>query len=374
MTAFPIIDVLPECKHLGRHIGDRVKSRETGDDPIIKLPIHRCRLHGEIMLERCGWCPEYEEKDGSTRRDVEQPQVEAELPKALKRPPSQEVLTNRFGDQVALANVYANASLFLVLSGPSLHECELDDLRRRGVVTMGVNNSACEVPCTMMTYSDTASKFHHNIYRDPSCMKFVPRQRLNKFTRVKNVDGSFSKSAKVREFPNTIAFRRNCYFDPVNWLSEPSVNWGNNLDASKRNGWPQELNIMFIALKLAFYLGFRTVYLLGCDWNMKESKPYAFNQSKHAGGCASNNNKYKIVESMLTALKPHFDANGFNVYNCNAASGLTLFEHVSFNNAITASALPERLDASGWYEEPRLTKGSNDGERAKNERDRQKDQ
>lgn len=354
---------LPTCKFLGRRIGSRVIPPMRRGDVVTKLPIFKCHheSHADTMLDHCEHCADYGPRNGSavTLTLPRQPQADAVkgVSKQQRRRTSQDVLINRWGERVALGNAYANAHAFLVLSGPSLLENDLSKLRRRGVITMGVNNAPCVVACSMMTYVDSADKFHHNIYRDPNCMKFVPKQRLRIPTRVKNVDGSFERSSRVREFPNVIAYRRNAFFNPKDWLWENTINWGNSKNSAKSNGHPRDLNVMFAALRLLFYLGFRDVYLLGCDWNMTEDRPYSFGQVKHRGGVRSNNSKYATVCRMLSLLKPHFDAAEYRVHNCNPTSGLELYPHIGFDEAIERASLPDQLDASGWYDKYESKKG-----------------
>lgn len=347
---------LPRCKYLGRHIGNRVVSPIRPGDEIKKISIFKCHHFAveDTLLEHCETCPWYEPRKEIIPIEFKEDEskikeIEGLNNKEHKRTP-QNVLINRWGDPVPIGNIYNNAHAFLILSGPSLLENDLSRLHSRGILTMGVNNSPTVVPCSMMIYVDSADKFHHSIYSDPGCMKFVPKPRLKKPVRIKQKDGTFVTGKKVREYPNVIAYNRNAYFNPSTFLWEDSINWGNSKNSSKANGLPRDLNVMFAALRMLFYLGVRTVYLVGCDWNMTDKSPYAFGQAKHSGGVRSNNNKYRTVQEMLSMLSPHFENANYKIYNTNPRSGLELYPYISFDEAIDRASLPQQLDASGWYD------------------------
>lgn len=268
------------------------------------------------------------------------------------------------GRPLYLSSLYRGCSLFLILSGPSLSSLDLSLLDRRGVITMAVNNAATIRRAHLWTCVDPVRKFHDAIWLDPQTIKIIPKNFLNTPLRTKLPDGAFARMsvrspggevvvATPRDMPAVIACRRNPNFNPPTWLSEPSINWGNSKRSAIKNGAPRTLNVMFASLKTAYALGFRHVYLLGCDFHMSFEQPYAFAQGKHDhGAVASNNNAYRNLNQMLGMLKPSFNAAAFSVYNCYQSSGLTVFPYVSFENAIAAATghIPQDpLDAKNWY-------------------------
>jgi hypothetical protein len=109
---------------------------------------------------------------------------------------------------------------------------------------------------------------------------------------------------------------------------------------------------MFQAVRLCYYLGFRQVYLLGCDFTMAEGYRYSFQESRSAGAVAGNNNAYHQMQTLWAALRPHFDKAGYRVLNVNPNSGLTVFDHIKFEDAIdwACECVPKTIDTLGWYE------------------------
>jgi hypothetical protein len=228
---------------------------------------------------------------------------------------------------------------------------------------MGVNQTPALWRPNFWIGVDNVRKFHDGLWRDPGVVKFVPvrpRTHMDRPLQSKRPDGTFEtllrpdgQPVKVGEMPGVVGYWRNPIFRPETWLSEPTVNWGNNKKGAKANGHPHVLNVMFAALKTCYLLGFRTVFLLGCDFYMAPGHVYAFEQAKHIGGCESNNRCYGHLNQMFGLLAPYFDAAGFRVYNTNPQSGLTVFPHISFHEAVALARreMPaEPWDVRGWYE------------------------
>lgn len=270
------------------------------------------------------------------------------------------------GKPIPAPNIGMGGGCFVVCSGPSLNDIDLSLLNRRGIYTIGVNNSPVVYRPNAWTFMDRQSKFHDGIWCDPTVLKIVNIRQRAKGLRKKNADGTFrplllsdfregggDRSACVADMPNVLFSRRYGDFNAAKWLETDALSVGNNRKSSVRNGMPKILNVMFCALKTAYSLGFRTVGLLGCDFKMDYSRPYAFNQGKHAGGVNGNNHSYSVLNYFFELLRPHFDAAGFTVYNCTENSGLRAFDFRAYTTLIheyTRKCSQDPLDASHWYD------------------------
>lgn len=221
---------------------------------------------------------------------------------------------------VNLAGMYHGATCFFIGCGPSLKQVDLSIFSRdRGLMSMAVNNIAArDVKPNFWISADDPIQFHENIWRDPSITKFVRRSNYYKPIRT----GEF-----VRNFPAIYYFDINEDFDAKTFLNEPTVNFGNHSNSYDEFGNKGGRCVMLMALKILYYLGFKWIYLIGCDFEMKFEQPYAFEQGKHKGGCATNNEKFRIMNERLTALAPKFKEAGITVKNCTPNSKLTAFEY-----------------------------------------------
>jgi hypothetical protein len=297
---------------------------------------------------------EHRRREAEAIRHVAGGQPPDELPEPTGTP-----FRDVHGRPLYLANYCYGASCFLMLSGPSSLNNDLSLLRRRGIYTVAVNNAATVIRPNAWVFVDPAEKFHSSIWLDPAVLKFVHHRCTEHRLRQKLPTGEFlplklsnGQTARVQDMPGVIPMIRNADFRPSRWLTEPTINWGNSKRSTRRNGFPRDLNVMLCALKLCYVLGFRAVYLLGCDFLMNEQQPYSFAESKHAAACGGNNRKYNNIEAMLRLLKPHFDAAGFHVFNTNERSGLTLYPFVPYTEAIEAASghVPQDpLDTLDWY-------------------------
>ncbi len=347
----------PDCVHLGRPAG-------TAEAPGGRVPLFRCD-HGAP-------CPRLTTPHHCLHvcdRRVPHPEPENEFP-APDSPACPLVTPD--GQDAGLVNRFNGSAVFLVLAGPSLASYDLSRLSRRGVVTFAVNNAACVVRPHLWTFVDDPCKFHSAVWRDPGVLKLVPwgkigRRRSKHLVWDKTPAGFRCTNRPPEAFPNVYGYLRNADFDPSRWLTEGTVNWGNDRRHAfgddrkgvRANGWPHVLNVMLASLRLCHALGFRTVYLLGCDWNMTAHRPYAFRERKGSSPAeavriaAANNESYRKVGLMLEALKPVFDTAGYMVYNLNRRSGLRVFPFRDYDDAIeqatTCSGIPEHLDTEGWY-------------------------
>jgi hypothetical protein len=141
-----------------------------------------------------------------------------------------------------------------------------------------------------------------------------------------------------------------------NFLYEKDISRGNDKkhgpEGPQANGMPRVINTIFTILRIAFYLGFRRAYLLGCDFEMSPNQPYSFNQQKWGNAANSNNGTYQQLTYCLDQLKVQFDKASFKVYNCNPASKLWTFDFIDFEQAVAQATrhFTEELDCNGWYE------------------------
>ena len=258
-----------------------------------------------------------------------------EKDKETVQPISHSYLRNIYNEPVRMENLYNGGHAFLICSGTSFLKLDKDLLKF--CFTMTVNNAtkACmpHFRPNAWTCVDGADKFLYTAWQDPNIMKLVPESHRNKW--LWNSDLKKPVGKQVVDCPNVMFWQRNNVFNIDNFLTEPSINWGNGSKGKDENGVKGKRSVMHSALKLLWILGFRHVYLLGCDFNMKEGEQnYSFAQGRTKGSVKGNNSSYKQMNWRFEKLNPKFKEAGFNVYNCNPDSGLTAFEHVTYDEAM----------------------------------------
>lgn len=229
---------------------------------------------------------------------------------------------------VNLQNTYHGASCFFIGAGPSLNQLDLSLLNQRGITTFAVNNIAAKtVRPNIWCCIDKPTSFHRNIWSDPSILKF---------TKTENLDKGYN-GGMIRHAPNLFYFEVNGDFHTDTFFTESTISCGRYSHHTDNLGLSGGRCVMLVAFRLMQYLGFGRVYLLGCDFNMTQEQPYAFEQTKWSGGVKTNNLKYEIIQARLKSLQPKMDQLGFQVYNCTPNSKLTIFPAMEFEQAIKLS-------------------------------------
>lgn len=287
------------------------------------------------------------------------------------------VVITPYGQDAGVADLYRGAQCFFVASGPSTRTMPLHLLARRGCLVFCCNNSPGCLPegvrPHIWTHTDDCHKFHDSIWRDPAVLKFTPYRcwaawQSEEFPMPKHKAGNpivpkgirrrhesgllgYIPGLRAMDCPGTFGYHRNTTFNPDTFLTEPSINRGNCKKSAAQNGWPNTINTMFTVLRLAYYLGIETLYLVGCDFHMDKSQPYGMAQRKdHAGD--GDNHAYRNMARMFTALLPHFERAGFNVLNATPGSRLDVFPRIAFEEAVerATATFEQTLNCEGWYE------------------------
>lgn len=264
----------------------------------------------------------------------------------------------------ALRGMLAGGPAFLVCGGPSVKLIDYNRLNDRGIFSLGVNNVAGMVPVNAFTCSDPPQKFHWGIFADPRIMKFLPIPKLGGGKnrgqlRIKHPDGTFQWLGKcAKDCPNVWGYERRSWMMPDHtFFTEPHAAWGNQQAGVDRCDQPKTACTMLLGFRLLYYLGARTIFLLGADFEMKPDaglhENYAFGQARDADAIASNNRQFRIASDWLQQLRPVFERFGLQCFNCNPHSGLRAFDHVPFGEALKLcrGTIPsEPFDLSLWYE------------------------
>jgi len=233
----------------------------------------------------------------------------------------------REGSQLNMIGHYRGDSIFLICNGPSFASLDHSLLQRPGVMTFGINNGPRTFRPNFWTCVDSPERFIKSIWLDPRITKFIPQATMEK--RIFDNEKWGMERRLVGECPNVIGYRRNEKFMADRFLFEDTINWGNHKDYGGCR------SVMLPAIRISFLLGFRKIYLLGCDLNMREDYAYHFDEQRAKGAVNCNNNTYKrMIEEYFPKLKPEFEAAGLQVFNCNPDSALKVFPHISFEDAI----------------------------------------
>ncbi|MFG0333625.1 MAG: hypothetical protein ACF8TS_09715 [Maioricimonas sp. JB049] len=148
---------------------------------------------------------------------------------------------------VELEDLYSGpfrSACWIIGGGPSLQQLPVNAIDRSPVPRFGINLAGSSLlRPTFWTSYDPTARFHRSIYLDAGITKFVHRRRA--------MDLVPETTFKVCECPNTLFFERSPDRGYHNYLAGPGI-----------TDWQDTL---IQAVEIACRLGFRTLYLAGCD-------------------------------------------------------------------------------------------------------------
>jgi hypothetical protein len=316
--------------------------------PVIERPI---MSHSNTTMAAAAERAQPQPAETAAAADFAATDARMELRTRVQSPP---LLFTPDGHNAFLGDMYRGRAAFLLCGGPSLLSHDLGRLRERGVLSCAVNNAAAVFRPHLWIMVDEPANFCDGVWRDPAILKFVPLpQILKPIYRRDEAERLVPSAAAAADMPAVFGFRVNEDFVAERWLYESTVNWGNNgarVDAYGNRG---SRSVMYAALRLLFVLGVRRLYLLGCDFRMQEGAAnYAFPQDRSPASVRGNNYTYRVLNARLQQLRPHFEREGYQVFNCTPGSGLTVFPFLPFDEAVAeaTAAFPATMNTAGMYD------------------------
>lgn len=245
----------------------------------------------------------------------------------------------REGAEVNLTGMYKGRSAFLLASGPSFKNIRSKTLRRPGAWVMTLNNAVASFRGNAAIIVDDPSRFTYSMWLDPKITKFVPVSHWDKplwdnrlLTKPDGTKVQMWQPAPLRvgDCPSVLGYRRNEKFVAARYLYEDTINWGCHKDFGGSR------SVMLAALRILFLMGFRTVYLLGVDFEMSDEKKYHFDEERTPSAIKGNMSTYEKLMQWFAELQPYFLAENFHVFNCNPQSRLKAFPFMEYGEALRA--------------------------------------
>lgn len=145
------------------------------------------------------------------------------------------------------------SACWLIGGGPSLLKLSKDEVVNSPIPKMGINLAGSRIfrPNFWTSYDPTA-RFHRSVYLDAGIMKFVHRRRA--------MDLVPGTTFKVCDCPNLYFFDRDTKRSFDNFVSsshQKIIDWADS---------------MIQAIDILFQLGFRRIYLAGCEMRIAPSE------------------------------------------------------------------------------------------------------
>jgi hypothetical protein len=146
-------------------------------------------------------------------------------------------------------NQYMGKKAIILCNGPSLKKVNFDELSKHRVFTFGLNK-------INLLFSSTEFR--------PSCIVAV-----NPFVIEQNV--GFYNSTKLPLFIDSQSFKIVKFRNNINFLYSREIKSCFARDCS--NSINQGYTVTYVAMQLAFHMGFKQVALVGCDHHFNRTGP-----------------------------------------------------------------------------------------------------
>jgi hypothetical protein len=215
-----------------------------------------------------------------------------------------------------MADAYLGQTLFIIGGHPSIKEMPLELLAQPGVLTMALNNVpyVFESPTFWLT-ADRPACFGGHVYHRADIVKFA---RIDT-----SLDRPLGSKKALREFPNLHFYE----LDGDRYTPETFFSGGVSM------AWWK--SVFPISLQLAWRLGFRKIYLVGCSFWSSKAEPYAWPTKLSDSQRAYSQLTYNADVDRLGALRPHFANAGLEVISCTQNSRANeLLEFVPLEEAV----------------------------------------
>lgn len=228
-------------------------------------------------------------------------------------------------------NKHQGQRCFIVGNGPSLNDTNLDLLKNE--VTFGMNRIDLIYPktiwrptyyifsssnCTDHRWGNGWSKSVVNCCKEPSTIPFIwDRYKNDIENRAGKLDSSTHFLTSFTEFDKPMGTDKHFSTDA-------------NLRLDKSG------TTLNIALQLAYYMGFKDVYVIGADMNWvatdsSQGDPNHFDPSYKAS-IANGQFEFDRMSQVHAVAKKFFDKRGGSIYNAGYNSALKIHPKVDFES------------------------------------------
>jgi hypothetical protein len=229
----------------------------------------------------------------------------------------------------ALRDSQTGKKCVILCNGPSLNKVDFDQLSASGVYTIGLNK---------INFLFDRTTFRPSVIA--SVNPLVIQQNLPFFQETKipvflDYDGLRSVNARYGDFKNGNLYVLKSSYEPSNFARDISVSV------------PQGYTVTYVALQLAYHLGFQQVAVVGCDHYFKsQGTPNALIQlsgddpNHFAPNYFSEKDKWQLPDLVGSELnyqvaRENYFGTGREVYNCTEGGHLEQFPRLSLTDFLT---------------------------------------
>ncbi|PLW78991.1 hypothetical protein C0081_01780 [Cohaesibacter celericrescens] len=222
-----------------------------------------------------------------------------------------------------LQNLYSGKSVFLVGNAPSLNLLPLDALSKAELPFVAVNNG-------IRLFKGRPIPFH--IVSDIDCFG----QNYKSWNDYE-IGHGFYRKRFLKQHPSAnsdLTYKKT-------WV--PYRNGGilkRGFQPDMRLGIGNDSSVLSFAAQICFYLGFQTIYVIGCDLTYQQGNEYAYEMSEKDRTLEAHeetkNKRSSIAhtDAEFGILHQRFSAEGRQIFNCGIGGNLNAIPRLPFATAL----------------------------------------
>jgi len=222
------------------------------------------------------------------------------------------------------ANLHGGEDCFIIGNGPSLNRTNLSLLKDFHVFGLNKIHLIFEKHPIQLSYHvaanplvicQTQMQLQENIYNCPSFLSFMASKAIDSY------------------LPNIYKLLTNAPWSFYNDITEPIS---------------EGFTVTYVAMQIAFYMGFENVYLVGMDHDFtqkgkpNEAQHYKEDDVNHFHPDYFKGQQWHLAdlegnEASYALARHRFHANGRNIYDATIDGKLTIFPKITFEDALKAA-------------------------------------
>lgn len=222
-----------------------------------------------------------------------------------------------------------DGSCFIIGDGPSIKDQDLSILENC--------NTFVTNRFVLNKYIRFFKKCNYCI-SDPAFLKENNKHILENIFSLLRVNSGLQLFVSNRYVTN-FWFMNNTLFESTNFVffrKQKTVYNLKTIEVNPKYGFYYANTIILdVCIPLAFYMGFKKIYLLGCESNYSQKSTHFYgsnNNVKKSAKDLSRNEWYKIVNQSYGYASDYFSSHGREIIDCSANSKITTLPKQKFSS------------------------------------------
>lgn len=234
-------------------------------------------------------------------------------------------LDKRYEQLREFAGIHEGERCFIVCTGPSLTVKDVDALK--GEYTFGLNSITKMFPKT---------DWRPTYYVIEDLAIYISLENELQASNLKHCFTSDLLIKKLNPKVDFIAYpfdRRNHPLVVYHPSTKPDLAFSGNAYSIVNGAY----SVTFSAMQLAVYMGFKEIYLIGCDCDYSGTKKHFENFTFTNVGPTIKNEYDDVAQKMILSFevaREYCDAHGIRIFNATRGGKLEVFERVDIDEVI----------------------------------------